>query len=294
MGPWPEKGFAARTADLERRPLQKGRKTAISVLCIRARMRRAGQNCNAIILELPLAFLTDRPAEHRIVNAWGESWVLKAAHKVEVDPRRSPLDRASACLIGCAHSRRRTEEIQAGRYRRPGFRRRGTQRARRQPPTGREQFLAGAAFHQAARSSRLGVWPVDHRARARQRLRPRQFSGLGLSDLRAGGRGLSARQKDPVSGAQHAGRFVEPERIADTAAAPGRHFHPQCQLDRHGYDRHLAVRPAPGGPGGDPFPVDLSGHEREPQRQEISCRAAERPGPVEQPPRSSRRRRPTR
>src|SRR5262249_5799865 len=27
---------------------------------------RAGQNCNAIILELPLAFLTDRPGEHRI------------------------------------------------------------------------------------------------------------------------------------------------------------------------------------------------------------------------------------
>ncbi|HEY1258093.1 MAG TPA: hypothetical protein VGF34_02505 [Stellaceae bacterium] len=47
---------------------------------------RAGQNCNAIILELPLAFLTDRPAEHRIVNAWGESWVLKAAYKVEAIP----------------------------------------------------------------------------------------------------------------------------------------------------------------------------------------------------------------
>ncbi len=47
---------------------------------------RAGQNCNAIILELPLAFLTDRPNEHRIVNAWGESWVLKAASKVETIP----------------------------------------------------------------------------------------------------------------------------------------------------------------------------------------------------------------
>jgi hypothetical protein len=47
---------------------------------------RAGQNCNAIILELPLAFLTDRPAEHRIVNVWGESWVLKAASKVETIP----------------------------------------------------------------------------------------------------------------------------------------------------------------------------------------------------------------
>jgi hypothetical protein len=47
---------------------------------------RAGQNCNAIILELPLAFLTDRPSDHRIVNTWGESWVLKASSKVETIP----------------------------------------------------------------------------------------------------------------------------------------------------------------------------------------------------------------
>ena len=47
---------------------------------------RAGQNCNAIILELPLTFLTERPSEHRVVNTWGESWVLKAAAKVETIP----------------------------------------------------------------------------------------------------------------------------------------------------------------------------------------------------------------
>ena len=47
---------------------------------------QAGINVNAIILEIPLAFLTDSPAEHRIVNTWGESWVLKAAHKVETIP----------------------------------------------------------------------------------------------------------------------------------------------------------------------------------------------------------------
>src|SRR5262252_4534506 len=47
---------------------------------------RAGQNCNAIILELPLNFLTATPGEHRVVNTWGESWVLKAAHKVESIP----------------------------------------------------------------------------------------------------------------------------------------------------------------------------------------------------------------
>jgi hypothetical protein len=47
---------------------------------------QAGKNVNAIILELPLAFITKTPAEHRIVNTWGESWVRKAANKVETIP----------------------------------------------------------------------------------------------------------------------------------------------------------------------------------------------------------------
>jgi hypothetical protein len=47
---------------------------------------RAGQNCNAIILELPLSYLTPTPAEHRIVSTWGESWVLKASGKVAAIP----------------------------------------------------------------------------------------------------------------------------------------------------------------------------------------------------------------
>ena len=47
---------------------------------------QAGRNVNAIILEMPLAFLTKSPATDRIVNTWGESWVLKAAHKIETIP----------------------------------------------------------------------------------------------------------------------------------------------------------------------------------------------------------------
>src|SRR3984957_12444668 len=47
---------------------------------------QAGKNVNAIILEIPLAYLTDAPNDHRVVNAWGESWVRKAAHKVESIP----------------------------------------------------------------------------------------------------------------------------------------------------------------------------------------------------------------
>lgn len=38
---------------------------------------QAGRNINAIILELPLAYLTNNTTRDRIVNAWGESWVRK-------------------------------------------------------------------------------------------------------------------------------------------------------------------------------------------------------------------------
>jgi hypothetical protein len=55
---------------------------------------RAGKNCNAIVVEVPLAFITKSPKANRIVNAWGESWVEKAAHKIDVpDDRRSGFAR---------------------------------------------------------------------------------------------------------------------------------------------------------------------------------------------------------
>jgi hypothetical protein len=47
---------------------------------------QAGININAIIAELPLAFVTTNPKRDRIVNAWGESWVLKASSKIETIP----------------------------------------------------------------------------------------------------------------------------------------------------------------------------------------------------------------
>ena len=56
---------------------------------------QAGKNVNAIIVEIPLAFLTKSPESDRIVNAWGESWVLKASRKVDTipDDRRSWSER---------------------------------------------------------------------------------------------------------------------------------------------------------------------------------------------------------
>ena len=47
---------------------------------------QAGRNVNCIVLEIPMDFITKSPAQDRIVNTWGESWVLKAATKVETIP----------------------------------------------------------------------------------------------------------------------------------------------------------------------------------------------------------------
>lgn len=79
---------------------------------------RAGLNVNSIILEMPLAFITRTPREHRVVNAWGESWVLKAANKVEIIPDdASWFSRITAWVKGLfSSSSDHTREIE--RYKR--------------------------------------------------------------------------------------------------------------------------------------------------------------------------------
>jgi hypothetical protein len=47
---------------------------------------QAGRNINAIVLEIPLEFITEDPAKDRVVNTWGESWVRKASSKIETIP----------------------------------------------------------------------------------------------------------------------------------------------------------------------------------------------------------------
>jgi hypothetical protein len=49
---------------------------------------QAGRNVNALVFEIPLSFITDSPEDDRIVGTWAESWVLKAASKVESIPDR--------------------------------------------------------------------------------------------------------------------------------------------------------------------------------------------------------------
>lgn len=47
---------------------------------------QAGMNVNAVIVEVPLAYVTRDSATDRIVNAWGESWVRKASGKAAPIP----------------------------------------------------------------------------------------------------------------------------------------------------------------------------------------------------------------
>jgi hypothetical protein len=77
---------------------------------------QAGKNINAIILEIPLAFITQSPQTDRIVNAWGESWVLKASHKVATipDDRRPLMERISGSLKGLFSSQTGLEAELAG------------------------------------------------------------------------------------------------------------------------------------------------------------------------------------
>jgi hypothetical protein len=47
---------------------------------------QAGKNVNAIVVEVPLSYLTRSPGTDRIVNAWGESWVRTASGKIDNIP----------------------------------------------------------------------------------------------------------------------------------------------------------------------------------------------------------------
>jgi hypothetical protein len=62
---------------------------------------QAGRNVNAVILEIPIEFITESPAEDRIINVWGESWVRKGSGKVETIPDHPFwLEHPSALLHG--------------------------------------------------------------------------------------------------------------------------------------------------------------------------------------------------
>lgn len=54
---------------------------------------QAGKDINTIIVEIPLECLTEAPEKDRVVNAWGESWVRKAADKAKDKVPAIPDDR---------------------------------------------------------------------------------------------------------------------------------------------------------------------------------------------------------
>lgn len=52
---------------------------------------QAGKNVNAIVLEMPLGFVTREPAEDRVVDIWAESWVRHGSGKVTTIPDQHPF-----------------------------------------------------------------------------------------------------------------------------------------------------------------------------------------------------------
>ena len=126
-----------------------------------------------------------------------------------------------------------------------------------------------------------GFGPSISRARSAVRVRRRQLAGLGPQDLRTRHAGVPARQEDDLAGAEHARRLVEHERQEDPAAAAIRDLHPERQRDRHGHERHLAVRAAARGPGGDALPLAVPRPSRPSSTaRSTTSRLLERPGPV--------------
>jgi hypothetical protein len=77
---------------------------------------QAGRNINVVIVEIPHRFISRDPDRDRIVNAWGESMVLKAAHKIETIPDNPSLGFFGS--IRAAFHRPDTFEQQAAMYKR--------------------------------------------------------------------------------------------------------------------------------------------------------------------------------
>jgi hypothetical protein len=135
---------------------------------------QAGKNVNAIILEVPLDFITRSPSDERIVNAWGESWFAKAARKVETIPDEPFWLEHLWSLIEAVELDEELKKYKLVDTDGQPFADAGlSEREAR-----RKQFLARAPLHQAAGAPGLGVRAVDQRARVANVVRPRQRAGL--------------------------------------------------------------------------------------------------------------------
>ena len=243
---------------------------------------QAGKNINAIILEIPLAFITQSPQNDRIVNAWGESWVLKASHKVATipDDRRPFMSRLTGWFTGLFSSKTGFEE-ELGQY--------------KLVDTDGQAF-ADAALNEREDERQIGgnnFWLAPHFVTRLAHLGwgfGPSITALGLRtsfdhdnspisvkpDLRFPDSRFSTSEESYFSGAQHARQQVEQEGAQDSAAALVRDLRAQRQLHRHGHDRHLALRQAAGRSGRDALPLAVSRHGSRDQWEEIQHRHARR------------------
>ena len=241
---------------------------------------QAGINVNAIILEIPLAFLTDSPAEHRIVNTWGESWVLKAAHKVETIPDdpfwlANPSTVFDTLKLDAELKKYKLVDTDGQPFADAGLSEREDSRQ-----VGANNFWLAPHFIKRLAHLGWGFGPSISALGLRDRVRPRQRARLGAPEVRVRPGGVSAGQEDPVPGAEHARRHLEQEGSADPAPARVRGVRPERLRHRHGHDRNVAVWPATRRSGGHAVPVAVPRHEGGVEEQEVPRRLAERPVPV--------------
>ena len=200
------------------------------------------------------------------MNVWGESWVLKAANKVETIPD-DPFWLEHPCAL--------LDRVQAGR--------RTASSTSWSTPIG--QPFADAALSEREDNRQLGAnnfWLAPHFVKRLAHLgwgfgpsitalglksvvRPRQLAGLGPQDVRARRGGVPARRRRLL--------FQElnmpddswnPKGLDIPLRRPVRDLRAERLRDRHGHDGHLAVRPPAGRPGRDPLPVDVPGHVEPP------------------------------
>ena len=241
---------------------------------------QAGRNVNAVVLEIPLAYLTDDPAGERVVDVWAESWVRKATGKVPLIPDDPAWIEHPTRFLSEAHRDRQLRDYKRVDTTAQPFADAALNERDDDRQVGGPNFMLAAHF--VKRLAHLG-WGFGPSVTALGL--PCSFdhdnSPVSVHKVhRHPDHGVPAGPEGDLPGTAHARRQLEPEKTRHPAAPARANLHPEPLLDRHRHNRHLAVRPSAGRPSRDQVPVDVPGHGRAGRRRADTHRDAQRPGPV--------------
>jgi len=167
---------------------------------------QAGINVNCVVLEIPLGYLSSASEQERVVDVWAESWVRKAANKVELIPD-DPLwaEQPFAFL----HRGDVDDDPQLRDFKRvdttaqPFADAALNERVDSRQVGG--QLHARTAFREAAGPSGLGLRSLDHCPRPALRVRPRRLVGVGAQGARDSDHSVRASPTGDLPAAADAG-----------------------------------------------------------------------------------------